>query len=464
MNKIKVLIFTVFIFCAVLLTTSCVSSSAPYEGFDKEGYTVSVKFDANGGSFATGTTVITDTFNPEKSPVDDSGNKYISLISPSDPLRGENNHFTPSVPGCFLAGWYSERTPVLDADGNHLDVFGGIASVTGKQPAYTYSGRWDFENGRLVLEDGKEYSSEEPAITLYAGWAPKFAYEFYSVDGALLGRHEFTPSETNELALPAWDSESGRISMGKFPSVDGKTFTALYLNTDKSEKVDGDAVIHTGVFDYDTAKALNPTMKLYMDFKDGAWYKITTAKQFVDIKDREGSYEILADLDFTGLNWPTVFTGGTFTGNILGNGHKFSNIANSNGEGVLLSNTSSSYGGLFGQIASASEIKDIAFENVTVKIESGTKNSFARYGLIAGLISDGAKIENVSVTDSVLQISNRALFPTDSSIGLFAGIGTPSDTVLSGIRAEALNESEYKDILSVTVNGNDITVSYEKRQ
>ncbi len=464
-NKLKAIIFVLFVFCTVLLTTSCASSDAPFEELDAQGNTVSVSFDANGGTFATGTTVVIDTFNPDKAPIDSEGNRYISILDPSDSKRGENNYFTPTVQGCFLAGWYTERTPVLDANGNHLDVFGGIAKETGKQPAYTYSGKWDFESSKYVIEENKSYSSSDPVITLYAGWAPKFAYEFYAFDGTLLGKYEFTPSATgkNELTLPDWNEETGEMNMGKFPSLKGKTFTALYLDSEKTQVVETAAIAHSGTFDYATANASGNIMKLYVDYKDGTWYKISTAKQFTNIKDREGCYEITADLDFTGINWPTLFTSGTFSGQIIGNGHTFTNIKNSSGTGVVINNTSSSYGGLFGQISSTAKITNITFDNVTLKLEGGTKNSLARFGLFAGLISDGAVFENVSVTNSTLQISNKVSLPKDCAIGLFAGMGTPEGIDISGITAEALNESDYRDTLSLEVNGNEITLTFTKK-
>ena len=60
-QKIKVLLLTALTLGSMCLFTACGSEQTPYEINDKENYTVSVKYDANGGVFTTNTSVIVDS-------------------------------------------------------------------------------------------------------------------------------------------------------------------------------------------------------------------------------------------------------------------------------------------------------------------------------------------------------------------------------------------------------------------
>ncbi|MBQ3183208.1 MAG: hypothetical protein IJB57_06025, partial [Clostridia bacterium] len=108
-----------------LVISGCADNRTPYEINNSDGYTVSVKFDANGGIFTTNTSVIVDSFNP-------ADVSEIALLSPDDSKRG-NDAFSAINNGYFLAGWYTERTERSD---------GG----------YTYAGKWDFESDRIEVD------------------------------------------------------------------------------------------------------------------------------------------------------------------------------------------------------------------------------------------------------------------------------------------------------------------------
>ena len=60
-KKIKIFLLMTFALLAVLLVSSC-GDKSQYALYDETGYQVSVKYDANGGEFATDTTVIVDTY------------------------------------------------------------------------------------------------------------------------------------------------------------------------------------------------------------------------------------------------------------------------------------------------------------------------------------------------------------------------------------------------------------------
>ena len=62
-NRIKLLILTLVLVMAAALMVSCGGSKGPYGGYEDEGYTVSIKYDSNGGIFTTNTSVIVDTYS-----------------------------------------------------------------------------------------------------------------------------------------------------------------------------------------------------------------------------------------------------------------------------------------------------------------------------------------------------------------------------------------------------------------
>ena len=191
-------------------------------------------------------------------------------------------------------------------------------------------------------------------------------------------------------------------------------------------------------------------MKLYLDYIDGEWFHIYTAKQFVDNASVGGCYEICADLDFEGLSWKTSLMYANFRGHIKGNGHTFKNIS------VEQTDARKQNAGLFGQLTAEAVIEDVIFENVTLTIGSGTLQQDASFGLLAGTIDSGAKL-SLTIKNSALLINGSANILDNTVIGLLCGTGSVGDIDISGIRCEATGENAA-DIV-VTVNGNDVTVS-----
>ena len=90
-------ILILLLLLTVLLVTGCAEEPTPYEVNDAEHFTVSVKYDANGGTFTTNTAVIVDSYDAAA-----TGGK-IALLSPDNALR-RNDAFTAVNNGYFLAG------------------------------------------------------------------------------------------------------------------------------------------------------------------------------------------------------------------------------------------------------------------------------------------------------------------------------------------------------------------------
>ncbi len=423
---------------AISIGSSCGGGKTPYEINNEDKYNVSIKFDANGGTFTTNTSIITDSYNISGMSTNGNGKVEIALITPDNPARG-NDAFTAVKNGHFLAGWYAGRTESTDANGNKV---------------YTYSDKWDFENGVLEVDPSEKHGADKPVITLYAAWVPLFEIEFYDVaTGDYLDKLTYDPTTMSELTIPSWNEETGAMEMYDFPEREGYTFNAAYYDADKLKVVDTEKIAHTGSVDYATGTAVDNVMKLYVDWTEGEWYHIYNAEQFVDNASVNGCYEIFADLDFKDERWPSSFITGNFAGTINGNGHTFKNI-----EFAQTSNSKVN-AGLFGQVTENAKITDIKFENVTFNIKAGTRKVGASFGLFAGSLSESAVIENVTISGGKILIDSDSYFGVDDySIGLVCGMGNADVISASDITCEATGDNPEN--VKITINGNVITLEF----
>ena len=410
-----------------LLVTGCAQEPTPYEVNDAENFTVSVKYDANGGTFTTNTSVIVDSYDAAA-----TGGK-IALLSPDNALR-KNDAFTAVNNGYFLVGWYRECTQ--QADGT-----------------YVYAGRWDFETDLVEVNPAGTYTSAEPVLTLYAAWIPMFKVNFCDLQtGEILETYTFDPNSGDSLTVPALDEETGAVEMHKFPKRSGYTFDSVYYDAEGTKIVDTAEVVHTGTVNYENGTAENGTMDLYINWTEGEWYHIYNVEQFLDNASVTGNYVLHADLDFDGEIWPTSLMYGNFSGTIQGNGHTIRNVE------LTQTNNSKVNAGLFGNLTESAGLTDLTFDNVTFTIKAGTRVVGTSFGLLAGTISGEAVLENVSIENSCLQIDSASYFGVDEYvIGLVCGMGDASrvSADISCIVVGDLPES-----IVATVDGNDVTLEF----
>lgn len=434
--NIKAILTAGLLLSVLTFAACCAPEQTPYERNDAENYTVSVKFDANGGAFTTNTSVIVDSFNISGMQTNSSGEAEIALIPPDSEFRG-NDAFTAVNSGYFLAGWYAQRTETLDEAGNSI---------------YVYADKWDFEKDLLAVDASKTYSSQEPVLTLYAAWVPMFEIEFYDLaTGEYLESMTFDPTAASEITVPAWNPETGTIEMYDFPKRAGYTFAGAYYDKDGTEPAEG-TVKHTGLVDYTNGMAKDHVMQLYVDWTEGEWYHIYNVEQFLDNASVSGSYVIHADLDFAEEIWPTSLMYGNFSGSIQGNGHTFKNIT------IEQTNNSKVNAGLFGHLIETASLTDLTFENVTFTIKSGTRVAGASFGLLSGTVSDQTVLTNVQIGNSRLQIDSGCYFGTDDYvIGLVCGMGS-ADVDASGITCEAVGDKP--ESVTITVSGNAVSVAF----
>ena len=402
----------------------------------KNGYTISVSYDANGGSFLNrpGITVM-DMFNPSNYQKDSNGAVHIKLTEPTERKAIGTDDITLTMQNHFFAGWYQNRE-VKTVDGKPVDEAGAeLALVEGEYyyantleeetptkatPAYNYSGYWDFENDTIDYTEGDGIVE----MTLYAGWVPYYEFNYYyEVDGEwtkldMVTTFDYKTTNAIEsehdqdtIYLPKWEngamnykSKYANNAEYVFPSVAGTTFEKAYTDAACTEEIVG-SLEHRGVLIASSGEEKklvveNLVQNVYLKLSAGEQYRIETAEQLITHANVNGYYEIAGDLDFTNLAWPAVFSSGEFGGKIYGKDGaavKFSNIA-------ATYSSDRKYGGLFGKITKVAKIENVTFENVTVDLyDTGRRNNDASYGLFAGEIETGATL-SVTITGGTLKI------------------------------------------------------------
>ena len=448
--KKKIIIFVgiIMLLASVMTLAACSQWEAPYTQLAEEGgYSVKVYFDSNGGMFAgtpTGIKLV-DVYSTEAGSDAGNGQKAVSILAPDDEKR-ENRAMQVSNDGYFLAGWYKERTPRVDENGNALDAWGELTSVSGREQAYVYTGKWDFEKDKLTVDPNKTYADGEYALTLYAAWIPYFEFEVYEkVDSGFVKLDELSVTALSYKS-PEWaDEKAVQISMNSMPKRQGYTLVGAYTDEEMTKEMTGTYDYKTQI-DYEKGIAYQSKIQIYTVWEEGNRYNIYTAKQFMDNVDINGIYEIHADLDFSEISyWSPVLSKGTFQGKIIGNGHKFSNITATQADA-----DNSIYCGLFGKLAEKAEICDVTFENVNFTIRGSRKPGF-NYGLLAGAIDDAAKLEGVSISGNLI-VASEWNISSECEIGLLCATGSAHGIDVSGITCQNQDGSE-KFVITVTEDG-----------
>ncbi len=468
------------ILCVACLTILCLcmascSDPSKLDQYREEGMIISVRYDANGGEYLGNAAInaVMDLFNPQDYTADANGNVHITLTEPTDPGRpaGGSDHINLTRPGYFYTGWYRERNVVTNQDGQPMDENGNIlyqndegyfldAECTKTAiPAYTYAKPWNFDT------DTVEYAQNDPEgleITLYAGWIKQFEFNYYvQENGAWKKLSATTPfdyktvnaegsktSDKDTIWIPYWPAELGAMnyiheyedkSLYTFPKIEGTTFDKAYSDEACTQQITK-FFEHKGSVDQATATAIDPVQNIYILTTPGEQYKITTAQQLIDHVNPNGLYEIMADLDFKDLNWPSAFVNGTFKGTMKsteGQNYKLSNIT------AKYSSTNAQNAGLFGKITASAVIENLTFENVTLDIvKANARMSGVSIGLFSGLIEENAHV-NVVIENATLRLGAVNLPKDGYDINLVAGGRKTGITVNQNTKLVVYGDDSY---------------------
>lgn len=391
MNK-KLIITIVIALCFVVALTvvSCNQWDTPYEQLNKDGNTVSVKFNINGGEFLeTKDVTLIDVFNLNKATSLPNGQKSIVPIDPADDtIRGSVQ--TVSRTNHIFEGWY---VTLVNADGSY--------TITTQ--------KWNFGDS-FVFDASKAKNAENPVLVLSARWIPFTEFNVYirQDDGSFPAEPQKVVAQS--MIYPTWNESNGRLTHNQYPTLENKTFEKAYFSSDMSEEITTNIQGET-YFDEVANKFKTTSVDVYAIYEPFAHYKIHNASSFVNNANKSGVYEILADLDFKDTTWPTIFSSNTFTGKIYGNNHKFSNISATQSAYIPKdpSKDPIKYNyGLFGTIGSSATIEKLTIENSSFTIGGFENNDGVRsnYGIFAGKVENGATLTNVSLSNSKLLLDS----------------------------------------------------------
>lgn len=354
----------------VILTASAVGMTACqkrtiYDDLAEQGYDVKIIF--NVGEAVVNETqdvTIVEVYSSKNTVTASDGRTGIKLLSPDDERRGDAKFkvaMNDAVKNYYPAGWFTTRTPRVDANGRPLDIYGVPTEVSGREQGYVYSGKWDFEKDVLdptTLKNGE--------MTLYAAWIPFIAYEIYTQNDE--GEFEYTSTHYGiEFKLPEWNKRTGKLKMENIPKSDGKTFIAAYADEDMTSPYTKN-INGYEFFDLDRGIANVTTVKIYTTWIDGEWLKMFDAEKLVDalLEDLEdniddgkgniitGCYFIGEDLDFSEVEWPSELLECEFAGKIMGDGYSFLNL-------TLNNQAAESFEDLFAEISDSASVKDLTF-------------------------------------------------------------------------------------------------------
>ena len=136
--------------------------------------------------------------------------------------------------------------------------------------------------------------------------------------------------------------------------------------------------------------------------------EISNLSDLNGIKDNlQASYRLANNISLLGLEeFSTVQ--GVFSGTFDGNGYTIS--------GLKISSANAKTSGIFEQLSSAT-IKNLQLKNISVSLLQESENDYAKAGILAGKITQGTKIENVSIDSCSLLVNSKSTTYT----GLIAG-------------------------------------------
>jgi hypothetical protein len=143
-------------------------------------------------------------------------------------------------------------------------------------------------------------------------------------------------------------------------------------------------------------------MKIYCQLLDGIHVRVSNADQLIANATLGGVYILEGDLDFNGKHWPAVFTEGSFSGKIIGNGYSIKNVT------LEQSNNSTTSFGLFGQISEDAVIENVTFDNITVNVMAGSRLNEPKIGIIAGVLADGV-MNSVELMNSQMVVYTKKI-------------------------------------------------------
>lgn len=376
----------------------------------QEGYTCTVTYDANGGSFganSTRTYALVKENSPAPAPgyVDATTQASVKVPSRRDyQLAGEvkaANDSEKNAAAMKTKSWFVAQT---DEDGNV--VYEGEGE--NRMPVLLREEPWDFVKDR-VTED----------ITLVAKWTKVYRYiicltETVEENGIPVEKekeiHSYTVQPGATIAEQLFNKQGGTI-VRREDNVrlkeNGYTLLDFYMDKELTEPMPLD-ITHPG-----TVEGSND-VKIYAKYLKGKFEIISNSN--IRPLTSTSNWYLIEDVDLSGTEWSMQTS---FTGKIYGNGFAFKNATfTSNAEKTTTYKQHSIFGKMNGVI------ENVTFENFTLKVV--TKYNVTgvigeqRLALLAYELGDKGEFKNVTVKDC--QISRKDSTYYTSTLGDDTGL------------------------------------------
>ena len=404
--------------------TACKGAKQQDEKKKDEGYSCTVTYDANGGTFGsnssrTYTLVKENSLTPAPGYVDAKTQASVKiptrrnfkLIGEKDDDGDENkNEEAIATQSWFLAETDEDGNVVYEGEGEN------------RAPKLAKAEAWDFTKDK-VTED----------ITLVAMWSEVFRYSVIIAeekDGVVEEKefriYEVEPGTT--IVDKLYKKKNGEIvRRADYINVKytGVTLLDFYLDADYETALSTDYV-HPGRIDIpaeenDGEATYTNTVKIYAKYLKGS-YNFISQDNIRNLTESANWY-FVEDVDMTGKEMTSL---SKFSGDIIGNGFTMKNLTVTS---FAKKDTMHSIFGAFG-----GKITDLTFENVTMKVTTEYQTNIPGEQMITffakEFTSDGA-LKNVTFKDCKILVADAGYYEENTQNGMW--ITAPDATQLNNV-------------------------------
>ena len=419
----------------------------------QEGYSCCVTYDANGGTFGSGSTrtyalVKENSLTPAPGYVDSKTQASVKVPTRRNyQLIGEvksDGDDDKNEEAILTQSWYLAQT---DNDGNVI-YEGEGKDKTAKLASDT---PWDFTKNKVTQD-----------ITLVAQWREVFRFVLCLVDvdennnpvETEIRSYPVDPGATITDKLYEKDDDGQVIRRADCIRVKqkGYTFLDFYLDKDFTIPLET-AYKHPGSFeetittiDPDTNETVTETVmsnevKVYVKYLKGEYDLISNDNKDEEALTSTSKWYLTEDIDFTGIEWDSL---SEFAGEIIGNGFAMKNLTVKSY--AFRTDAGEEYKShtIFGELSGL--ISNVTFENVTLKVTTrmpgATIPGEQRASFLAEALTEKAMLTNVGVKDCRILFEGSNGYQTAGDGSLWQKAATGS--TVSG--------------LTITENGASVTV------
>lgn len=263
---------------------------------------------------------------------------------------------------------------------------------------------WDFDKDRVTGD-----------ITIYCRWAKDYTIRILYGD-----KNE----KVTEVRVPDGSDTVARFSSPKWS---GHTLIGYYTDSEYKNPV---------TFPY--KHGLNdaePDETVYARFIEGD-YELVSKPSDLSTVSAGGCYYLMNDIDMSEV--PEATFPDTFSGQIIGNGYKISNLKVVNHQ-----TKNGEHYGLFNRIAGEAVIRDVTFENLQLSIvlDNMQNNKVLYIGALGGKCDDTVKLENVKLGGKVtIDCAGRTEDSTIMNAELGGAFGEASDVMQKAVNLDVTSE------------------------